>query len=242
MEQLFSGTTTTPLTRLERRSRDEEIAAAERALVVLDELISSRQLPSGTSAELTPRQLFDPRLLATKEILKPYPPVRVLCPCGHSLDWIAIAPLSDHGLQLSHGPRLVPREQRRGGAYDILSGVPRSPFGPTSAQGTVHWVMDAEAGVGNVVPEPDGPHGKVYALKAHYHCPRDSCRFTRTVLHNTLLRSWLTAVLMRERRIYLADVPGVAAASKSHVVRIPGSGAARAWSTGNRASGGGARA
>ncbi len=185
----------------------------------------------GKSGELDGRVLRDPRLLATKEVLAPYPPVRVRCHCGKALDWIAVAPYSDHGLQLVHGPSLVPPNRRRGGARDISTGLPAGPSGPGSATGTATWVRDAEAGIGHVKPVPDGPYGKVYGLKADFSCPDKRCRRKQTVLHVSLLRLWLTTVIRAEREIRLGPLPGVAKTSKSTVERVASRQGPMAWST-----------
>ncbi|MGH9110022.1 MAG: hypothetical protein ACRDY3_11270 [Acidimicrobiales bacterium] len=205
------------------------MAAAQRAAGVLDELAAGLSSDRGMSGEVDPRALMDPRLLECKGALKAYPPMRVRSGCNKTLDWIAIAPLSDHGLQLAHGPSLTAPAQRRGGAYDIVTGVPTGPSGRGSAIGTVTWVQDAEAGVGHVVPLPDGPYGKVYGLKAHYRCPR--CGREQTVLHLSLLERWLTAVIGGDREVRLGPLPGTAQVSKPKVERVADRQGAMAWST-----------
>lgn len=231
LTQIAAGTTalTADSLHLRRRSRAEELAAARAALGALDDLEAHRKVEVGKSREIGARALFDPRLIAQKEPLRRYPPVRVRCRCGRGLEWIAIAPRSDHGLQLVHGPRLVAPKGRRGGAYDIVSGVKTSPFGPGSATGTVTWAQDTEAGVGSSRTLPNGPHGDVYALKAHYRCP--SCGFEATVLHVSLLRLFLTAVVIGDDEVQLGPPPGVARASKAKAERVADRHGAMAWST-----------
>jgi hypothetical protein len=118
---------------------------------------------------------------------------------------------------------------RQGGAYSIEPGKQRGPFGKGSAIGTVTWAEDTEAGIGNSRTLPSGPHGDVYALKAHYRCP--SCRYEQTVLHVTLLRRFLTAVLLGERGLHLGPLPGVAQASKPKVAKVVERRGAMAWYT-----------
>lgn len=107
---------------LERCPRRVEVASARRVAAVLDELRASRDVSPGKSAELDARALFDPRLVREKEILQAYPPVRIRCERGHTLDWIALAPLSDHGFQLVHGSKLHPPSARQGGRSTSRAG------------------------------------------------------------------------------------------------------------------------
>ncbi len=231
LDQIAAGTNelTAESLYLHRRSRSEEIAGARAALDALDDLERRVVAAPGKSREVDARALYDRRLIAHKEPLRRYPPVRVRCRCNTSLEWIAIAPRGDHGLQLVHGPALVAPSKRRGGAEDMVAGVRQSSFGPTPATGTVTWATDSEAGVGNSRTLPSGPHGQVYGLKAHYRCP--SCRYEETTLHVTLLRRFLTAVLLGEKEIRLGPLPGVAQVSEPRASRVADRGSARAWST-----------
>ena len=231
LDRICAGTTelTAETLFLHRRSRGEEIAGARAALAALDDLEGRVVAVPGKTREVDARALYDPRLIAHKEALRRYPPVRVRCRCGRGLEWIAIAPRGDHGLQLVHGPTLVAPRKRRGGAEDIAAGVRQSPFGPTSATGTVTWAKDSEAGVGNSRTLPNGPHGDVYGLKAHYRCP--SCRYEETTLHVSLLCRFLTAVLLGEKEIRLGPLPGAAQASKPRAERVAERNGATAWST-----------
>jgi hypothetical protein len=231
LTQIAAGTIelTAESLHLHRRPRSEELAAARGALSALVDLEAHRTVEAGRSRELDARTLYDPRLIAQKEPLRRYPPVRVRCRCGRGLEWIAVAPQGDHGLQLVHGPRLVAPKERRGGAYDIVSGVKTSPFGPGSATGTVTWAKDSEAGIGNSRTLPNGPYGDVYALKAHYRCP--SCHFEATLLHISLLRLFLGAVLAGDKEIKIGPLPGVATRSTPRTARVEDHGGAWAWST-----------
>jgi hypothetical protein len=206
----------------ERPARAVEVTAANAALSRLDELQSASKPESGHTWELPSRMLFDTVLVEQKEGLKAYPPVRVRCPAGHHLDWIALAPLTDHGLQLVHGTNLQPHRFRQGGASDIRSGT----GGGRAALGTVTWVEDAKAGIGNVQPEPDGDHGETWGSKADYHCAR--CDRSWPVLHTTLLRLWLDAVKRGDRETSLA---GLDLGRPTYAERIEDRGSARAWST-----------
>ena len=233
MDQICSGTTelTAESLFLRQGPRSEEIAAATGALRALDAIEAEQPVERGKSREIDARVLYDPRLIAHKEPLRRYPPVRVRCRCGRSLEWIAIAPRSDHGLQLVHGPHLFPRDQRKGGAYDIEPGTKTSPFGQAPATSTGAWAQDSDAGAGNSRTLPNGPYGDVYGLKAHYRCPGSRCQFEATVLHVTLLRRFLTAVLMGDDEFRLGPLPGVAQVSKPKAERVADRHGAMTWST-----------
>jgi len=212
-----------------RLGREEEAHWARTGLAVLDELQTGLRPSRGLTRELSPQALFDPRLLAVKEALKPYPPVLVQCSCTYPLEYIALAPLSDHGLQLNRGPKLRPG-QHQGGALDILSGVRSSPMGETAALGTTTWATDSDAGVGNSRTVPDGEWGKVYGLKADYKCPALNCGRPATILHVTMLRLWLNAVIRDDLRVQLPSGWD----HRGGVTRIADRGSAKAWSTSNR--------
>ncbi|MDA8310758.1 MAG: hypothetical protein M0Z46_09120 [Actinomycetota bacterium] len=231
LEQIAAGTTelAAELLFLHRRPRAEEVAGATAALQALDEIEAHEPVEEAKTREIDARALYDRRLIGAKEPLRRYPAVRVRCRCGRSLEWIAVAPRADHGLQLVHGPRLVEPNERRGGAEDIVAGVRQSRFAPTRATGTATWAKDTEAGVGHSRTLPNGPHGDVYGLKAHYRCPK--CAYEETVLHVTLLRRFLTAVVAGEREVRLGALPGAAQSSKPRVVRVGARQGAAAWST-----------
>lgn len=230
IEQILNGSAQlTPRSPFLRRSRSEEIAAAKGVLSALAAIEAEQPIKAGMTREIDGRLLFDQRLMAHKDPLARYPPVRVRCQCRRSLEWIAVAPRSDHGLQLVHGPRLAPMKTRQGGAYDILPGKKRSPLGQGSAAATVSWAEDTKDGLGYSRTLPNGPYGDVYALKAHYLCP--GCHREETVLHVTLLRQFLTAVMGDEREISLGPIPGVAQTSKPSAERVADRNGARAWST-----------
>jgi hypothetical protein len=106
-----------------------------------------------------------------------------------------------------------------------------SPSSHWSSIGTVAWVNDAAAGIGNAKPRPDSDYGSVYALKADYRCPNPRCTRPYTVLHVTLLRHWLDAVVLGEDHVDLGQLPGTFQPSKPRVGRIPDRGTARAYST-----------
>ncbi len=231
LERICAGTTapTAETLFLHRRSRADEIAAASAAIKALDDIQAQQPVASGKTREIDARALYDRRLIAAKEPLRRYPPVRVRCRCGKTLEWIAIAPRSDHGLQLVHGPRLVEPKKRRGGAEDIVAGVRQSPFGQTSATGTATWAKDSESGVGHSRTLPNGSHGDVYGLKAHYLCPK--CGYEETALHVSLLHRFLTAVVVGDREIRLGPFSAAAQTSKSRVERVADRHGAMAWST-----------
>ena len=206
----------------ERQSRSTEVSTARQVLAILDELEAGHHPPRGVSRELPARALFDPRLLAAKAVLKYYPAVRVRCEKGHQLDWIGLAPYNDHGLQLVHGPKLVPPRQRTGG-FAIMSGS----RGNRAAYGTATFVEDAAAGVGNVKPRPDGPYGDVFGLKCEFTCPK--CGLSHVTLHVTLLRLWAEAVIENSREIRLGAPWG--SVSDNGVERVADRGSARAYAT-----------
>jgi hypothetical protein len=155
----------------------------------------------GRSGELGAKLLFDGRLLAAKDVLANYPRVDVRCggrvKRGHHMGFIAVAPFNDHGLQLTDGPDSVPRDRRQGGAIDIIS----PSAGGRAALGTVTAVEDAAAGLGNYQAHPSGPWGDVFALKRSYQCPK--CPERYTLLHVTMLRLFLKAVLADKRTVRL---------------------------------------
>jgi hypothetical protein len=231
LDQICAGTTelTTESLFWRRRPRSEEIAAATGALQALNLIEAEQPAQPEKTREIDARVLFDPRLIAHKDALRRYLPVRVRCRCGRSLEWIAIAPLGDHGLQLVHGPRLFPPGERRGGAFDIEPGTKMSPVGQGPAIGTATWAQDSDAGVGHSRTVPNGPYGNVYALKAEYRCPK--CHSRETVLHVSLLRRFLTAVVLGEKEVRLGPLPGVAPPSKPQAERVPDRQGAMAWSS-----------
>jgi hypothetical protein len=207
----------------ERAKRSEEVAAAETALGVLAELAETQAARPWQSGEVGARLLFDPRLMTAKYTLRPYPPVRVRCAHEHLLDWIALAPFDDHGLQLVHGQKLRHQSLRQGGALDIMS----STLGGRAALGTVTWVEDANAGLSAAIPVPSGDYGDVFGLKGIYRCKKCGREFP--TLHVSLLRTWLNAVIRADREIILgAPTRG---ARRSYAERIADRGSARAWSS-----------
>jgi hypothetical protein len=140
--------------------------------------------------------------------------------------------LPEQGFTLVHGPRLKAPDQRQGGAFDILAGTPGTPFGSRVAMGTVTWVEDAQAGIGNVKPRPDGPYGAVFGLKATYECKK--CAYRGTLLLATLLQYWLNAVIRNDRQIELQVVTPSPESSKLSLEWIADRGSVRAWSTRRR--------
>jgi hypothetical protein len=231
LNRILAGTNDIPTDTLtlDRCPRAEEIPAAVGALRALDSIQAEQKFENDKTRELDARKLFDRRLLAHKEVLRRHPPIRVRCRCGRTLDWIAIAPLSDHGLQLVHGPGLARQGKRLGGAYSIVAGTKTGPNGRGSAIGTVTWAQDSDAGVGNSRTLPNGAHGDVYALKAHYRCPQ--CPYEETILHVSLLREFLTAVERGDTEVRLGPIPGAEQPSKPRATPIADRGGARAWST-----------
>lgn len=181
-----------------RPERSVEVAAAKDALRILGQLELSHGQSAGRTREIHVEMLIRPELISLKPALRVYPPVRVRCENGHSLDWMALAPFNDHGLQLVHGPRLRERAYRKGGALDITSGQ-----GGRAAIGTAHWVNDGEAEKGNLRSRPDGEYGAVYGLKAAITCKRCRPPTEAAYLHITFLRMWLEAVISGERTVSL---------------------------------------
>jgi hypothetical protein len=213
----------------ERPSRPIERAAARSALGRLDEMEAALEHRAGESSELGARALFDPHLMAAKRDLVTYPPVRVRCAGRHHLDWIGLAPLSDHGLQLNHVDELFAPRDRRQGAFGMRSATPMNPSGPGAAIGTVSWVQDANRGAINSQPHQSGTWGDVFALTADYTCPE--CRCHCKVLHVSLLRLWLGAVIRGDRDVLLGPSIEVPARAERHLQRVADRGSARAWST-----------